>query len=189
MTQRSIIDALWGSLIAVAFAAAPISTASAAERGRSHHDWAKVVSSKPVYDAVRIVTPRTQCWTERVAYEHHYHGARSPAPMIIGATFGGLLGHEIGHKGRSKRVGTVVGALLGGTIGHEIGRERRGRASDVRREYRDEERCETSEEVTWENALRGYDVTYRYHGRSYETQLAHDPGDRIRVKIDVIPAH
>lgn len=36
--------------------------------------------------------------------------------------------------------------------------------------------------------IDGYDVTYEYAGREYVTQLPYDPGERIRVRVDVTPA-
>ena len=32
-----------------------------------------------------------------------------------------------------------------------------------------------------------YDVTYEYGGRTYVARTAYDPGDRIRVRVDVHP--
>jgi uncharacterized protein YcfJ len=33
----------------------------------------------------------------------------------------------------------------------------------------------------------GYDVTYEYGGRTYHTRSDYNPGDRIRVRVDVVP--
>ena len=33
----------------------------------------------------------------------------------------------------------------------------------------------------------GYDVTYEYAGRMYHTRSDYNPGDRIRVRVDVRP--
>ncbi len=191
MTQRKTIDSVLALLVAVGIALAPIPAAAQSgsyEENRDHLGWAKVVSATAVYETIRIVTPETRCWTEHVVYEHRDENVSSPVPMILGATVGGLLGRGIGHRGSRKRAGTVVGAILGGTIGHEIERGNRKRRSHAHREYRDEERCETTDKVTWEEELRGYDVVYRYNGREYETHMTEAPADRIRVIIDVVPA-
>ena len=34
--------------------------------GGPTRDWARVVSSTPVTETLRVVTPRRECWTERV---------------------------------------------------------------------------------------------------------------------------
>ena len=36
--------------------------------------------------------------------------------------------------------------------------------------------------------IEGYDVTYEYAGREYVTRMPYDPGERIRVRVDVTPA-
>ena len=32
--------------------------------------------------------------------------------------------------------------------------------------------------------MLGYEVTYRYGGREYTTRMDHDPGERMRVRVD-----
>ena len=50
------------------------------------------------------------------------------------------------------------------------------------------ERCKT--ETNWQSTDRvlGYDVTYRYGGRTYQTHMDHDPGDQLRVRVNYDPA-
>ena len=36
--------------------------------------------------------------------------------------------------------------------------------------------------------IAAYDVEYRYRGDVYTSRLNYDPGDRIRVKVNVTPA-
>ena len=50
---------------------------------------------------------------------------------------------------------------------------------------RDVQRCATFDATR--SQLTGYEVHYVYGGREYTTQLAYDPGDRIRVNVDVQP--
>lgn len=51
---------------------------------------------------------------------------------------------------------------------------------------RDVQRCRTVE--TGRDVVDGYDVTYRYQNRDFTTRLASYPGDRIQVRVDVVPA-
>jgi hypothetical protein len=46
------------------------------------------------------------------------------------------------------------------------------------------ERCRT--ETSWRDTDRvlGYEVTYRYGGREYTTRMDHDPGNRLRVRVN-----
>jgi uncharacterized protein YcfJ len=39
-----------------------------------------------------------------------------------------------------------------------------------------------------EQRIDGYRVTYVYQGREYSTRMPYDPGDRVRIRVDVIPA-
>ena len=50
---------------------------------------------------------------------------------------------------------------------------------------RDIQRCRTVEGYT--DVVQGYDVRYRYQGREYMTRTSTDPGDRIRVDVNVVP--
>jgi uncharacterized protein YcfJ len=166
------------------------------DRDREHVRWARIVRSTPIHERVRVVTPVRECRTERVSYErprrdrhHRRHHSRTPA--LLGASIGGLVGSEIGHSRRDRRVATLMGALIGGSIGHDIG-HRQGRRHPRHRDriaWRDEERCETREQVSWERQVVGYDVDYRYRGRIYNTRLDHDPGRRMEIEVDVRPAH
>ena len=49
----------------------------------------------------------------------------------------------------------------------------------------DVQRCRTVE--TGRDLVDGYDVTYRYQNRDFTTRLASYPGDRIQVRVDVVP--
>jgi uncharacterized protein YcfJ len=50
---------------------------------------------------------------------------------------------------------------------------------------RDIQRCTTVDATRQQ--LQGYEVHYQYGGREYTTQLPYDPGQRIRVNVDVQP--
>ena len=51
---------------------------------------------------------------------------------------------------------------------------------------RDIQRCRTVESYT--DVVQGYDVRYRYQGREYMTRTSTDPGNRIRVDVNVLPS-
>ena len=46
------------------------------------------------------------------------------------------------------------------------------------------EHCRT--ETNWRSTdhVLGYEVTYRYGGREYTTRTDHDPGDRMRIRVN-----
>jgi uncharacterized protein YcfJ len=50
---------------------------------------------------------------------------------------------------------------------------------------RDIQRCATVDSTRMQ--LQGYEVHYVYGGREYTTQMPYDPGQRLRVNVDVQP--
>ena len=49
------------------------------------------------------------------------------------------------------------------------------------------ERCDVRYQESWEERVEGYRVAYEYNGRRYETRMPYDPGERVRVRVDVFP--
>lgn len=139
------------------------------------YDYAKVVATTPIYEEVN--TPRRECWSEQVGYERERE--RSYGGAIVGGLVGGVLGNQVG-KGTGKTVATAVGAATGAIVGDNIDND--GHAASASRP-RYEERCRSVDR--WDRRLTGYDVTYRYEGREYSAILPYDPGERVRVVVDV----
>ena len=46
------------------------------------------------------------------------------------------------------------------------------------------EHCRTRTDWSTSDRILGYEVTYRYGGREYTTRMDHDPGDRLRVRVN-----
>ena len=163
------------------------------------YDRARVVSSVPIYETVSYEVPVEECRSERVAhppsdYSRSNRQRASVTGPILGAIIGGALGNAVGHKKRNKQVGAVVGAVLGGSIGADISRRHRERHDygygygSQRVSYRNEQVCDVFNEVREEERLNGYDVTYVYGGKTYNTVMPHDPGRSMRVRVRVSPA-
>jgi len=166
----------------------------AADRGRverypartvGEYDDARVVAVDPILTRVRVDSPRRECWEEvRTEYPERARHGSTAGPMIIGGIIGGAIGSQVG-QGRGRDIATVAGTLIGASIGHDSA-VRSGRVAVP--EERVVERCETRRESTFRERVDGYRVTYEYRGREYTTRLPYDPGDRIRVRVDVSPA-
>ncbi len=137
------------------------------------YDYARVVDVDPIVHRVAVVSPQRDCWYED---QDVYAGPRSATPTVLGAIIGGVIGHQIGN-GHSRNVGTVAGAVLGASVGHDVS------ARGARVETRSVERCEVSHQRDWEERIDGYRVTYRYHGREYDTVMPYDPGNRVQVRV------
>ena len=141
-------------------------------------EYARVVSTTPIYQDVRIDNPRQECSTERVVYNEGYQP--NPGAMLLGAVLGGVVGHQFGG-GRGNAVATGAGAVIGANMAARnsgyYGGER----------VVDRPVCRTVDEYRVEQRVQGYDVAYRYNGRTYHTRTSYDPGSEIAVQVDVAP--
>lgn len=155
-------------------------------RAGDQYAYAKVISAQPIVNYVTVTTPVRECWTDTEYYtENHYSGGRG-AGTFLGAIIGGVIGHQVG-SGRGNDAATVAGTLIGAAVGNEASRDKsRSRHSETR--SRPVERCETNYREHREKRIDGYRVTYRYNGQKYRTEMPYDPGESIRVRVDVRPA-
>lgn len=160
---------------------------SAAAGSKHHYDLAHVVAADPVYQTIEHRVPRESCWTEQVKVREREYRRQSGTPAIIGGIIGGAIGHELGNGSSNKKIGAVVGSILGMSVGSDIQHNRKRPRSSGHHYYEDVERCEVSHTVETERVIKGYDVTYRYHGREYSTFLEEHPGKKMRVAVNVAP--
>jgi uncharacterized protein YcfJ len=120
-----------------------------------------------------------------VQQPHRYRND-SYTDEILGGIIGGAIGNAVGHNKSNKKVQAAIGAALGASIAHDMNRPRH---RDYGVSYRDEQRCAVEHDVEYHEEVSGYNVTYRYHGREYQTRTRRHPGKRIRVQVDVRPVH
>ena len=136
-------------------------------------DYGRVVDARPIYRQVAIEVPRESCRVQTVAHE------RRSGDSFGGTVMGGLVGAAIGHElGNGRGSATAVGGLIGASIGNDASSNRTVR-------YRDEEVCSTQYRTEYEQRIIGYDVSYSYNGRIYQTRTDSHPGDRIAVSVAV----
>ena len=133
-------------------------------------EYARVVSSRPIYRTVAVEVPMDSCRVETVAYSERQRSGDSFKGTVVGGLIGAAIGHEVGRNGHA----TAAGGLIGAAIGNDVA----GGSRRVTR-YEDREVCSTRYRTEYERQLVGYDVTYRYDGRIYHTETRHHPGDRI----------
>lgn len=150
----------------------------------SGYDYATVLRSVPVTERVRISRPTQQCWDESVPVETPSSGSSSMTGTIVGGIIGAAIGNAVGHSNTNKKVGAVAGGVLGASVGHDISSRNSG--STVH--YETQQRCDNSEAVSYEDRVVAYDVTYRYRNQTRTTRMDHDPGNSMRVRVDVTPA-
>lgn len=181
----------------------------------AHTDYARVLRVDPVFDRGYASTaddPR--CYDSRHAtgdvyeqrtyrgyggYEDGYddrydRGYGTSGGRTAAAVIGGVVGAVVGSKvgGGSARyatsaLGSMVGGMAGRAVYEQTVRNRTpGRTATVRvcdpvpvgDRYGDYGRDD------YRN-VQQYDVTYEYAGRQYTTRTNYNPGDRIRVRVDV----
>lgn len=167
------------------------SDASARQRGGYGPDYdydyvrvyARVIRVDPIVDVVERPVTRDVCHQERVTYRAPARQrTRERAPAVLGGIVGGVLGNQVG-SGRD--AATVAGAAVGHSVARDA-QSRDGELTSAQREYtRVEPRCTTLTEYRRDEQVTGYDVTYRYQGRTYHTVTDYEPGDRIRVEVEM----
>ena len=170
----------------ITLAAAPTSWAG---HNNNHHkkaDWAKVTTVQPIIRNIEYNVPREVCWKEQVRYEARNRNYDSHTGTILGGIIGGAIGNKVGHNKTNKKIGSVIGVILGASVGHDIS-NRHTSKSPTKVSYRNERRCEVSNEVRYEEKVIGYHVWYRYHGNEYQTRMDNHPGKRIKVRVNVEP--
>lgn len=139
------------------------------DRHVEYTQYARVVSSRPIYREVAVQVPIDSCHVETVAYSER-RGGDSFKGTVVGGLIGAAIGHEVGRNGHA----TAAGGLIGAAIGNDVAGERRRVTS-----YEDREICTTRYRTEYQRELVGYDVSYRHDGRVYHTETRHHPGDRI----------
>lgn len=158
-----------------------------ARSDRAMFDYARVISSQPIVNYVTVKTPVRECWQDVEYYSVDRRAEGTGPGTILGAVIGGVIGHQVG-SGRGNDAATVAGTLIGAAIGNDAARKRNGNSYGVERHSRPVERCKTSYRNHQEERIDGYRVTYRYNGQKYVTEMPYDPGQKIRVRVDVRPA-
>lgn len=144
----------------------------------AHFGWADVLRVDPIYRVVQADgPPRQECYDQQVVHQDNSHVGGT----VLGAIVGGALGNQVG-KGDGRKAATIAGAVAGGAIGNGV-----SRAHD--RSYADTEtHCRLVQDDPPQRRVAGYDVEYRYRGEVYVSRLNYDPGERLRVRINVTPA-
>jgi len=153
----------------------------------AQYDYAQVLSARPIVRHVTVTTPVRECWQETQTYTVNRHYGQNGPRTLLGAVIGGVIGHQFG-SGRGNDAATIAGALIGAAVGNDAARQGRDEHYGAERHSRPVQRCETQYREHREERIDGYNVTYRYNGQKYRTEMPYDPGKRIRVRVDVRPA-
>lgn len=156
-----------------------------AHDGGGDYDFANVVNVQPLRRQVRVSEPVRECWQEPVRTSDGPFSYNHVGGTLIGSALGIAAGNQVGH-GRGKDAARIAGALIGGAIGHNVSVDRQRQLYGT--ETRTVERCDVRYRDSVEERVDGYEVTYEYAGREYVTRMPYDPGERLRIRVDVAPA-
>jgi uncharacterized protein YcfJ len=150
------------------------------------YDYARVLSAEPIVRYVTVRTPVQECWEDTEYYTTAHPPKGTAGGAILGAIIGGVIGNQFGH-GHHRDAATVFGTFAGAAIGSSVATAKAGgytttqHAQPVRR-------CATNYTTHEEERIDGYRVIYVYNGQKYATRLPHDPGKRLRIRVNVRPA-
>jgi len=154
-------------------------------------DSARVTHVAARYE--RVVVPQQYCHNE-IERTETYSSAplpreRSMAGSVVGGIAGAIIGNQVG-RGSGRVAATAAGAIGGAIVGDRVSN---GSGYDngypqagvpVERQVR---RCSVTNRT--EERLAGYDVTYKYQGRSYTSFMQNAPGETVRVNVAVTPVY
>lgn len=178
--------------------------------GDAYYDDARVIRVDPVleggYHAIADDTRRCYETTTAGGYRDEGYDARSgryddgygrrpygdsagrSMATIAGGVIGAVLGSHVGG-GSGRFAATAVGSMVGGIAGREVydqsRRARYERPATVR--VCDPEPVRGRPARYAGGEVSAYDVTYEYNGRRYTRRMDYHPGDRIRVRVEVMP--
>lgn len=160
----------------------------------AHYGWADVLRVDPVYNTSAPAAPEEECWEEQVPVEPAVgsEGNRKPnVGGVFGAIVGGLLGNRFG-KGSGRVVATAAGAVAGAVVGSNLADTDDDNVEDNGEpQYTTQRRCrplgDTPAPAPAQPKVIGYEVEYRYRGDVYTSRLRNDPGDRLRVRVNITP--
>lgn len=136
------------------------------------YGYAQVLRADEVIETVRTRVPEERC--DDVEYRQ---SGKTAGGTVIGAIVGAALGNQVG-SGSGRKAATVAGAVAGGAIGHNVAKKR---------EEAEARGCQIVEVEREERQVVGYDVEYMYKGEKYMSRLPYDPGNRLRIRVSVMP--
>lgn len=145
-----------------------------ADNGANFTDRAQVLSATPVYQQVN--EPRRECWTETVGSANNSAGEHSYGGAILGGLVGGLLGNTVG-QGNGRIAAAAVGAATGAVVGDKVAN------NGGYNQPRQVEHCTNHD--NYRQVISGYNVVYRYQGRTMTAMLPQDPGKYVNVNVNI----
>lgn len=155
----------------IAFIAA--SSVNAGQYGNDY-EYAQVVDVQTVYENYQVPQNRRVCNNNSRGNRQASHRGNAGG-AVVGGIIGGLIGNRFG-KGSGRDAATAAGILAGAAIGSNS-KHRSGNYQG--------RQCYTQTEYYEEQRIAGYDVSYNYNGRVYQTRMQNHPGSRVKLVVSV----
>lgn len=149
-------------------------------------DNARVTRVTPRIEQVSMPQEECHMEVERMAPPPQTAQGQNIGGAIIGGIAGGLLGSQVGG-GNGRNAATAIGAVGGALVGQNVAGNMNANQMPPGPIDRQVRRCSVVNRIVERNA--GYDITYVYNGRTYNTVMATDPGTSLRVNVSVSPAY
>ena len=156
------------ALVFSTIAAAAVS--AVAQTNTPSREMGRVLSTTPVVQQVPV--SQQVCGNQQVVSQ----APRSGAGAVLGGLAGGLVGNAVGG-GSGRAAATALGIVGGAMLGNSAEGPGPAYVQNV-------QTCGT--QTTYENRTVGYDVTYEYAGRQYNTRMASDPGQYVPVQVGAV---
>ena len=150
-------------------------TAGLAAEEPFHYDYATVLEAKPIIALVEHTRTHQECRPEVVRYKER---RSNKGDKLVGTILGAAVGHALGHRSKHRGGATVAGAIIGNQMADN--------GKVVVKEHV-EQRCRTIPTTWKEEQIVGYNVVYRYNGRTFESRLPYNPGDSMRIRVALTP--
>jgi len=155
------------ALVFSSLAAAAVSAMAQSAPPQGSREMGRVLSTVPVVQQVPV--SQQVCGNQQVVTQAPSSGVGS----VLGGVAGGIVGNAVGHGG-GRAAATALGIVGGAMLGNS--------AEGPGPQYvQNVPTCTT--QTTYQNRTVGYDVTYEYAGRQYNTRMASDPGGWVPVEV------
>jgi uncharacterized protein YcfJ len=158
--------------------------ASLATAGNNYRDvdysYAPVVDVQPIYEQYQVPQNRQVCGDHRGRqYPNRQHRSNGGG-ALLGAILGGVIGNRFG-KGNGRKASTAAGVMIGASIGSQA---KTNKHYPNQRYGNQRNSCYTQRDYITEERITGYEVSYDYNGRIYQTRMQNHPGDQVRIQIN-----
>ncbi len=155
-----------------------INQPSAEERPYSTvtYQYGTVLSAKPIIEVVKEYQPTKICFEQAKPIESNKD---TTGAQVVGGIVGAVIGSKVGKKGGTKVLGATAGAIIGSSIGKEAAATSDTPAPGVK--------CKMENKLREFERHAGFRVVYLYQGEQFVTELPYDPGNELKLKVEVAP--